>query len=89
MDRRKPRTVLREVRRSSPHQQIRVRQKKKDYGFGYIIIRYPYTPYSIYLGGTVCVGPGFGRRSIIRASQPPHHLTRASGEFSERMLALS
>ena len=24
-----------------------------EYGFGYIIIRSPYTPYSVYLGGTI------------------------------------
>ena len=27
--------------------------KWKEYGFGYIIIRSPYTPYSIYLRGTI------------------------------------
>ena len=25
-----------------------------EYGFGYVIIRPPYTPYSIYLRGTIC-----------------------------------
>ena len=31
----------------------KVPPKKIEYGFGYVIVRPPYTPYSIYLRGTI------------------------------------
>ena len=36
-----------------PESPRRLFQKRREFGFGYVIIRSPYTPYSIHLRGTI------------------------------------